>query len=183
MDRDKAFVELTARVRNPNLIKHSLAVEAIMRGLAALLRDNVEIWGVTGLLHDIDYEKTASNPERHSIIGAEILENLGFDSEIVYAVKAHNSYHGIERKRKIDKALYCADPVSGIITAAALILPSKRLKDVTPDFVIGKMSEASFAQGVDRDQINSCGEIGLSLEEFITVSIEAMKMISGQLGL
>ncbi len=183
MNREQAFAELTARVKNPNLIKHCLAVEAIMRELAALLRNNVEIWGVTGLLHDIDYERTASDPEKHSIIGAEILENLGFDSEIVYAVRAHNSYHGIERKRKIDKALYCADPVSGLVTAAALILPSKKLMDVTPDFVIRKMSEKNFAKGADRDQINSCSEIGLSLEDFIAVSLEAMKKISDQLGL
>ncbi len=183
MNREQAFAELTARVKNPNLIKHCLAVEAIMRELAALLRNNVEIWGVTGLLHDIDYERTASDPGKHSIIGAEILENLGFDSEIVYAVRAHNSYHGIERKRKIDKALYCADPVSGLVTAAALILPSKKLMDVTPDFVIRKMSEKNFAKGADRDQINSCSEIGLSLEDFIAVSLEAMKKISDQLGL
>jgi putative nucleotidyltransferase with HDIG domain len=183
MDREQALAELTARVKNPNLLKHSLAVEAIMRGLATMVRDNVEVWGLTGLLHDIDYEKTASDPSRHSIVGAEILEDLGFDSEIVYAVKAHNSYHGIERKRKIDKALYCADPVSGLITAAALILPSKKLADVTPDFVIRKMSEKNFAKGADRDQIKSCSDIGVSLEDFISISLEAMKKISDQLGL
>jgi putative nucleotidyltransferase with HDIG domain len=80
MDREQAFNELRARVKNPNLLKHSLAVEAIMRGLATVLRDNVEVWGLTGLLHDIDYERTASDPSRHS--RAEILENLGYDSEI-----------------------------------------------------------------------------------------------------
>jgi putative nucleotidyltransferase with HDIG domain len=183
MDREQAFAELRARVKNPNLLKHSLAVEAIMRELAVRLRDNVEIWGVTGLLHDMDYEKTATDPSRHSLVGAEILENLGFDSEIVYAVKAHNSYHGISRKRKIDKALYCADPVSGLITAAALILPSKKLADVTPDFVMRKMKEENFAKGADRDQIRSCSEIGLPLEEFISLSVDAMKKIADQLGL
>jgi putative nucleotidyltransferase with HDIG domain len=183
MDREQAFAELQARVKNHNLLKHSLAVEAIMRELAVKMRDNVDVWGITGLLHDIDYEKTASDPSRHSIVGAEILENLGIDNEIVYAVKAHNTYHGIARKRKIDKALYCADPVSGLITAAALILPSKKLADVTPDFVIKKMGEKSFAKGADRDQIRSCSEIGLSLEEFIGISLDAMKKISDQLGL
>ncbi len=183
MDREQAFAELRARVKNPNLLKHSLAVEAIMRELAMKLRDNVEVWGITGLLHDIDYEKTASDPSKHSLVGADILENLGLDNEIVYAVKAHNSYHGISRKRKIDKALYCADPVSGLITASALILPSKKIEDVTPDFVLGKMEDNDFAKGVDRAQIRSCIEIGLSLEDFIGISLDAMKKISDQLGL
>jgi putative nucleotidyltransferase with HDIG domain len=183
MDREQALTELMARVKNVNLLKHSLAVEAIMRGLATLLRDNMEVWGLAGLLHDIDYERTASDPARHSMVGAEILENLGVDSEIIYAVKAHNSYHGIERKRKMDKALYCADPVSGLIIAAALILPSKKLSDVSTDFVIRKMSEENFAKGADRDQITSCSEIGLSLEDFIEASLDAMKRISDQLGL
>lgn len=183
MDRSTALEELKARISNQNLIKHSLAVEAIMRGLAELLRKDADIWGLAGLLHDIDYEKTANNPDRHSLLGAEILEDLGVEPEIVYAVKAHNGCHGIERKRKIDKALYCADPVSGLITAGALILPSKRLADVSEDFILKRMSEKSFAKGADRDQIRSCSELGLSLEEFIGTSLQAMKKISGDLGL
>ncbi len=183
MDREQALTELKARVKNVNLLKHSLAVEAIMRGLAVLLKDTADVWGLTGLLHDIDYERTASDHAMHSIVGAEILENLGVDGEIVYAVKAHNPCHGIERKRKIDRALYCADPVSGLITAAALILPSKKLSDVTTDFVLRKMSEKNFAKGADRDQIKSCSEIGLTLEAFIETSLDAMKKISDELGL
>lgn len=183
MDRGQALNELKARVSNVNLIKHSLAVEAIMRALAALLRDDVELWGLTGLLHDIDYERTANDASMHGILGAEILENLGVNDEVVYAVKAHNSYHGIERKRKLDKALYCADPVSGLIIACALILPSKKLADVTTEFILKKMNEKSFAKGADRDQIRFCGELGLSLDEFVTAALNAMKKISGDLGL
>lgn len=183
MDRGRALDELKARLSNKNLIKHSLAVEAIMRDLAALLRDDVEMWGLAGLLHDIDYDKTAGDPARHSLLGAEILENLGIDEEIVYAVKAHNDYHGIERKRKLDKALYCTDPVSGLITAAALILPSKKLEDVSVEFVLRKMNVKSFAKGANRDQIKTCGELGMTMEEFIEVSLNAMKKISGELGL
>jgi len=183
MDRERALAELKARLSNKNLIKHSLAVEAIMRDLAALLRDNVEMWGLAGLLHDIDYDKTAGDPAKHSLLGAEILQNLGIDEEIVYAVKAHNDYHGIERKRKLDKALYCADPVSGLITAAALILPSKKLEDVSVEFVLKRMNEKAFARGANREQIKTCSELGLTLEEFIEVSLNAMKKISGELGL
>jgi len=92
-------------------------------------------------------------------------------------------YHGIERKRKIDKALYCADPAAGLITAAALILPSKKLEDVTVDFLIRRMNEKSFAKGVNREQIKSCEQLGLSLEKFLEIALEAMKKISDELGL
>jgi putative nucleotidyltransferase with HDIG domain len=183
MDRSHAFDELRARLTNGNLIKHSLAVEAIMRELAVHLKDDVDLWGLAGLLHDIDYDKTANDPSMHSILGAEILENLGTDPEIVYAVKAHNDFHGIDRKRKIDKALYCADPVSGLITAAALILPSKKLEDVTADFIIKRMNEKSFAKGANREQIKKCDELGLTLEVFIELALNAMKKISSNLGL
>ena len=119
MDREQAWIELRARVRNSNLVKHSLAVEAIMRKLASRLKGDAETWGIVGLLHDIDYERTVNEPEKHGLVGAEILENIGFDEEVIYAVRAHNPCHGIERKRKMDKTLYCADPVSGPITACA----------------------------------------------------------------
>jgi len=183
MDRERALEELKARITNKNMIKHSLAVEAIMRELATMLEGDVEAWGLAGLLHDIDYEKTADDPAKHSIMGAEILENLGVDEEIVYAVRAHNSYHGIERRRKIDKALYCADPVSGLITAGALVLPGKKLADVTTDFILKRMKEKSFAKGANREQIKACSELGLTLEEFIEAAIRAMRKISDELGL
>ncbi|MCX7709890.1 MAG: HDIG domain-containing protein [Clostridia bacterium] len=183
MERAQAFVELTGRLTNKNLIKHSLAVEAIMRDLAAYFKENEDKWGLAGLLHDIDYDKTASDPAKHSIIGADILETLGINDEIVYAVKAHNDYHGIERKRKIDKALFCADPVSGLITAAALILPSKKLEEVTVEFIMKRFNEKGFARGANREHIAKCDELGLSLEEFLEISLRAMKRISDDLGL
>jgi putative nucleotidyltransferase with HDIG domain len=178
MDRARAVDELAIRLKNTNLIKHSLAVEAIMRDLAFHLKEMPDMWGIAGLLHDIDYERTTNNPKLHGIIGAEILENLGIDSEITYAVKAHNAMTGIERNRKIDKALYCADPVSGFITAAALILPAKKLDDVSVEFLLKKMTVKSFAKGAGRGQIMSCKDIGLSLEEFLKISLDAMKKIS-----
>lgn len=183
MNREKALSELRARVANPNLLKHSLAVEAIMRSLAVHLREDAELWGLAGLLHDIDYDKTADNPALHSILGAEILENLDVDPEIVYAVKAHNDYHGIERKRKLDKALYCADPVSGLITAGALILPSRKLSDVSAEFILKKMNEKFFAKGANREQIKKCSELGITTEQFIELALAAMQGIAGDLGL
>jgi putative nucleotidyltransferase with HDIG domain len=183
MDREQAIEELMIRITNPNMIKHSLAVEAIMKGLAQFFNEDVEKWRLAGLMHDIDYEKTADDPSKHSIIGAEILENLGFDSAIVYAVKAHNSYHGIERKRKMDKALYSADPVSGLITASALILPSKKLEDVSLESLLKRMNEKSFAKGASRDRINECSEMNLSIEKFLEISLNSMKEIADDLGL
>jgi putative nucleotidyltransferase with HDIG domain len=183
MQRTQAMEELTLRLTNKNLIKHSLAVEAIMRELAVHFGEDVEKWGLAGLLHDIDYDKTASDPAKHSILGAEILENLGVDESIVYSVRAHNDYHGIERKRKMDKALYSADPVSGLITAGALILPSKKLADVTVDFLLKRMNEKSFAKGASREQIKACEEFGMQLGQFIDISLQAMQKISGELEL
>jgi putative nucleotidyltransferase with HDIG domain len=183
MEREQALEELKARIENENLIKHSLAVEAIMKDLAFYFKEDIDKWGLAGLLHDIDCEKTAGDISKHSLVGAEILESLDIESSIIYAVKAHNDYHGIERKRKIDKALYCADPAAGLITAAALILPSKKLEDVTVDFLIRRMNEKSFAKGVNREQIKSCEQLGLSLEKFLEIALEAMKKISDELGL
>lgn len=183
MERTQAMEELTLRLTNKNLVKHSLAVEAIMRELAAHFGEDVDKWGLAGLLHDIDYDRTASDPAKHSIMGAEILENLGVDEAIVYSVRAHNDYHGIERKRKMDKALYSADPMSGLITAGALILPSKKLADVTVDFLLKRMNEKSFAKGANREQIKACEDFGLSLELFLEISLRAMQKIAGDLGL
>jgi len=183
MEREQALEELKARIENENLIKHSLAVEAIMKDLAFYFKEDIDKWGLAGLLHDIDCEKTAGDISKHSLVGAEILESLDIESSIIYAVKAHNDYHGIERKRKIDKALYCADPAAGLITAAALILPSKKLEDVTVDFLIRRMNEKSFAKGVNREQIKSCEQLGLSLEKFLEIALEAMKKISDESGL
>lgn len=183
MERTQALEELKIRLTNKNLIKHSLAVEAIMRKLAEHFKEDVESWGLAGLLHDIDYDKTAQDPSLHSIMGAEILEGLGIDSSIVYAVKAHNEYHGLERRRKIDKALYCADPVSGLITAGALILPSRKLEDVSVEFIMKRINEKSFAKGANREQIKACSDLELELEQFIGIALDAMKGIAGELGL
>jgi putative nucleotidyltransferase with HDIG domain len=183
MDRNEAFEELKLRLCNQNLIKHSLAVEAIMRELAGYFLGDVELWGLAGLLHDIDYERTADSPELHSIVGAEILENLGIDEAVVYSVRAHNGYHSIPRKRRMDKALYAADYTSVLIKACALIMPDKKLSEVTVDFILKKMESTSFANGVDRDQIRTCSELELTLEKFLELSLNAMKKVAAELDL
>ncbi len=183
MDRNRALEELKLRLENKNTIKHSLAVEAIMRKLAIRFNEHECLWGITGLVHDIDYERVQGDMTQHGKMGAEILETLNFDNTVVYAVRAHNPENNIARRRKIDKALYCADPISGLIIACALIVPSKELKDIDEEFVMKKYHQNGFARGADREQIAACTEIDLTLEEFIKISLEALKEISDELEL
>ncbi|MFW5991744.1 MAG: HDIG domain-containing metalloprotein [Halanaerobiaceae bacterium] len=183
MNREKAYKLIKENLKQENLVKHCLAVEAVMRKLAEYFNEDVARWGLAGLLHDIDYEKTADEPERHSLVGGEMLEEMGLDEDIVYAVKAHNGVHELPRKNKMDKALYACDPLTGLIVAAALIHPDKKLNSLDTEFVLNRYGEKSFARGADRDVIASCSEMGLELEEFIALSLSAMQDISDKLGL
>ncbi|CCJ32977.1 HDIG domain-containing metalloprotein [Caloramator australicus] len=183
MDRSLALLQVRERVKNENLIKHMLAVEAVMKSLARKLGEDELKWGICGLVHDIDYEETYETPEKHSIIGAEILQNLGYPDDLVYAVKVHNEVHGLPRVSLLDKALWASDPVTGLIIASALVLPDKKLESLTVDSVIKKMKKKDFAKGANREQIKSIEEIGISLEEFLSLSIDAMKEIANELGL
>lgn len=189
MDRDEALELVKKNVTNKNLFKHCLAVEAIMRGVAEVLNRKGKYvcdenkWALAGLVHDIDYDKTANNPNEHSIVGAKILEENGFDSDIVYAVKAHNYCHNLELKNPMDIALFCADPLSGLIVASALISPEKKLKAIDVNFVLNRFKEKLFAKGANRQHIQRCNEIGLSLEEFIQIGLSSMQKIDSELGL
>lgn len=183
MTREEALDMVMENIKNKNLVKHVLATEAIMRELAETFGQDREKWGLAGLIHDIDYEKTSDSPSRHGLIGAQMLADADMDEEIVNAVKAHNDALGYERVTKLDKALYAADPLTGLIVAATLVKPSKKLADVDKEFVLKKFKEKSFARGASRAQIASCGELGLTLEEFVDLSVKAMQGIADELGL
>lgn len=183
MDRDAALDLLKQNLHNENLINHSLAVEAIMRGLAEHLGQDVEKFGLAGLLHDIDYDQTGDDFHRHSLVAAEMLEKEGLAEDIVYAVKVHNEIHGLERKSLLDKTLYAADPVSGFITAAALVRPDKKLAEVQMKSLRKRFKETAFARGASREQMDTCVELGLEREEFLNIALESMKKISAQIGL
>lgn len=183
MTREEALKLLKKHLKNKNLFKHCLAVEAVMRRLARHFNQDEELWGIAGLLHDIDYEKTKDDPKRHSIEGAEMLAGFELPDELVYAVKVHNDAHGLPRKTLMDKALYASDPVTGLIVAGALIRPEKKLAAVDVPFLLNRFKEKSFARGAKRETIVSCEELGLSLEEFLGISLEAMQGIAGELGL
>lgn len=184
MEREKYLNMLKEKVQEENLIKHMLSVESIMRGLARRFGEDEEKWGITGLLHDIDYEATKDDPYKHSLIGAEWLKELGFDDDIVHAVKAHNERHGVERNTLLSKSLWAADPVSGFVIAVALVRPDRKLASVELKSMKKKFKEKSFAAGADREQILSCEkELGISLDEFLELSLKAMQGIASDLGL
>ena len=183
MTREEAVKLVKEKIKNENLVKHCLAVEICMRTLAKHFEENEEKWGLAGLLHDIDYEETKDNPEKHSLIGAEILEKMDLDKEICEAVKTHNEMHGIAPESKMAKALYSVDPLTGLIVASALVLPEKKLANLTPENVLNRFKEKAFAKGANRETIKKCEDINLTLEEFVKIGLEAMQGIAKELGL
>lgn len=184
MERENTLKLLKENLKNQNLIKHCLAVEAAMRDLAKHFGEDENQWGICGLLHDIDYEKTKGDPKLHSKIGAEMLKDLGSDQELCDAVLTHNEAHGIEPKSLMAKALYCIDPLTGLIVAAVLVLPSKKINDLKVENILNRFKEKSFAKGANREIIKKCEDLlNLPLEKFIEIILVAMQKISEELKL
>ena len=183
MTRKEALDSIKANVENENLVKHMLATEAIMRALARRLGEDEEEWGLTGLIHDIDVELTAGDMSEHSKLGADLARELGASEEMAHAILCHNQAHGVPPETKLDKALVCADPLTGLVIAAALVRLDKKLAGLEAKSVQKRFKERSFAAGADRQQISMCSEIGLELDEFIELGLEAMKGIADDLGL
>jgi putative nucleotidyltransferase with HDIG domain len=182
MDRETALNLLATHVRNKNLVKHCLACETVLAALARYFGEEEQAWRLAGLLHDLDYDQTADLPDVHATITARILEEAGVDAAIIHAVLAHNDK--APRESRLDKALWVVDPLTGLIVAAALIRPEKKLSAIDAQFVINRMKEKSFARGANRDQIRACeAELGLPLEQFVDLGVKAMQGISGELGL
>ena len=181
MDREQAFQLSKSKFSNKNLFKHVLAVEAVMRGLAEHFNQDVERWGLAGLLHDLDYEQTMNDPDRHTLVTEEILKEHHIDAEIITAIKCHNDK--APRESLMGKAIYAADPVTGLIVAAALMHPDKKLKSIDVPFIIRRFKEKRFAAGADRDQIKTCQDFGLDLETFLAIALKAMQGIDQELGL
>lgn len=182
LNRDEILDSIHGNVQDRNMIKHMLATEAIMRALAGKLGEDEEEWGLTGLIHDIDMELVEGDMSSHSRLSADIAKELGASAAMTHAILCHNEAHGVPRETKLDKALFCADPLSGLITAAALVRPDK-LSGLTSKSVMKRFREKSFAAGVNRQQVALCQEIGLDLEEFMALGIEAMQGIASELGL
>jgi putative nucleotidyltransferase with HDIG domain len=185
MSREKALTLLKKYVKNENLIRHALAVEAVMKKLCEHFgkTDELNKWALAGLLHDMDWELTKDNPDKHGALAAEILEKQSVDKDIVQAVKVHNHTLGLPLESLMEKALFCAEELTGLITACALVNPEK-LSGVKVKSVQKKFKQLSFAKGVNREIIAQTPElIGLSLKKLIGLSLTAMKEIKNELDL
>ncbi len=185
MKREDALELLRSHVKNEKLIAHCLASEAVLRDLAVRLGEDPEFWGLAGLLHDLDVEMTNADPNTHAMEGARMLEEKGIDPEIVEAVKLHNEMaaHGQQRHKKLHHALAAGETITGLITATALVYPDKKVASVKPKSITKRMKEKAFAASVNRDTIRECEKLGLSLQEFVEISLNAMKRVGPQIGL
>jgi len=181
--RPQVLALIDEEVANENLRRHMLACEAIMRALAQRLDEDPDEWGLAGLGHDLDAELTEDDASRHGAVAAQKITELGGSAEVAHAVAAHNDLTGVAAASPMDVALIAADQLSGLITAAALIRPDKSLAQVRLKSLRKRYRETAFARGVDRESIARCQELGLDLEEFMSIGLAAMQGIAGELGL
>jgi len=183
MTREEAWQLLNEYTKNQNLVRHMLAVEAAMRGYARHFGEDEELWGIVGLLHDFDYEQH-STAEEHPYAGAAILRERGWPEEIVNAVLSHGSHSHVPRDTSLKKALFAVDELTGLITAVALVRPSKDIGDVTVKSVRNKWKDKAFAAAVNRQEIaEGAADLGVELWEHVGIVLEAMKGIAEELGL
>lgn len=180
MDRNTAYELVKTHVKNKNLRKHMLAVEAVMKLLAERLGEDVDEWGLAGLLHDLDYDQTVDDFPKHGYVTEEILKSYNLDPKLLYAIKAHAGH--VPRETQLDRAIYAADPITGLVVAAVLMHPSKKLAHMDVEFLKNRFKEKRFAAGANREQIQTCTELGLELDEFLELSLNAMQGIAEDLG-
>ncbi|MCB0346067.1 MAG: hypothetical protein KDD66_13180 [Bdellovibrionales bacterium] len=183
--REEALALLTEYTHSESLIKHALAVEAAMRWYAERGGHDVERWGVTGLLHDFDYERWP-DPEAdgHPYMGNKILTELNYPEDMRDAIMGHAVYTGVERKTDMAKTLFACDELTGLITASVLVRPDKSIHTLTAKSVKKKMKDKAFAKGVNREDIRiGCEEIGVEVGEHIENVIASMQAVAEELGL
>jgi len=181
MKREEALELVKKHLKNKNLVKHCLAVEACMKAAAAKLGQDAEPWGLAGLVHDLDYELTEKSPDLHTRETVKILKELGIDPAVIHAVEAHAGK--VPCQNAMDWSIYSIDPLTGLIIAATLMHPDKKLKSIDLEFVKRRYKEKSFAKGARREEIEECKNIPLDLDEFIATCIQAMQAIDRDLGL
>lgn len=178
---------LHEHIENKNLIKHSLAVGALMKALAKHFgkEEEVENWELAGLLHDLDWDKTRHDPAVHTKLTEELLKKENFPSEVIEAIRRHNHAAGNPPpETQLEKSLYYTEEITGLIVAAALVLPSKKLADLTIDSVLKRFQEKAFARGVDRELLKEMpSHLNLSLEELVSITLRTMQEMNEELGL
>ena len=187
-DRADTLALMHEYTASESLRKHMLAVEGAMRAYARKFGEDEERWGTTGLIHDFDYERFPNNAhsatEEHPAEGVKILRGKGYPEDILEAILGHAQYCNIPRQSQMAKTLFAVDELTGLITATALVRPSKSVHEVDAKSVRKKMKDKAFARGVNRDDvINGAAELGVDLDEHITFVIESMKERSADLGL
>jgi putative nucleotidyltransferase with HDIG domain len=184
--REDAWQLVTEFTTNPNLIKHMLAVEAAMRAYARRFGEDEELWATVGLVHDFDYERNPDlSVEGHPVTGSKIMRKRGWPEDIIRAVLSHASeYTGVPRETRLEQTLWAVDELTGLITAVALVRPSKSIHDVKIKSVRKKWRDKAFAAGVDRQEVEQAADdLGVELWEHVGVVLEAMQSIAGELGL
>jgi len=183
MDRAQALAIVKTYVKNQGLINHMLCVEAAMRWYARYYREDEETWAIVGLLHDFDWEIHPSLPD-HPMAGAPILESLNVPPQIIRAVLSHADFTGVPRETLMEKALFACDEITGLITAVALVRPSRSLYDLTSSSVKKKWKDRAFAAGANREEMEKgATELGIELWQHVDNVIQAMRAIAQELGL
>lgn len=182
LSRDQAWDLLSAQGQEPHMLHHALETEAVMRGLARRLGEDERLWGVTGLLHDLDYHETKDLPAEHALRSAALLAGR-LPEDVLQAIRAHNGErNGVLPSTRFDYALRCAETVTGLISAAALIRPT-RLEGLGAKSLKKKMKDKAFAAGVNREIIKECEHLGLVLDEFLENAVASIVTVADQAGL
>ena len=181
LTRDIAYRLVIDRIGSGNLLKHILAVEAGMRRMAEHFHEDVDYWGLVGLVHDLDYNETKDDPARHTYITAELLAEYRLPDDMLYAIHAHPGH--VPCRSRLDWALFSVDPATGFVVACALMHPEKKLSVLTSEFMLRRFKEKRFAAGAIREDIAACSQLGLELEPFLMLVRDGMMNISTELGL
>jgi len=179
--KDEALELVKKHVGNKNLVNHMLAVSVIMRRMAQHFGEDAGLWEVVGVLHDIDYEETGDDFSRHGLVSAEMVADH-LPEEGLRAIRAHNEMTGFKAESRMEVSLFAADALSGMIVAGALVRPTK-LEGMKARSIRRRMKDKSFARNVSRENIMRCEEIGISMNDFFSMGIEAMQSISDKIGL
>jgi putative nucleotidyltransferase with HDIG domain len=183
LSRQDAWLLMTEYTQSESLRKHMLAVEAAVCGYARLFGENEDDWGAVALLHDFDYERWP-DPKDHPFRGVEILKERGYPEWVTRAILSHADYSGVARQSRLEHALYACDEMSGFVTAAALVRPSKSVLDLEASSVVKRMKDKAFARAVNREDLRKgAEELGLPLDEHIKNVIEFMRLQADALGL
>lgn len=183
--RQEAYQILQQHIKGQFMINHHLGAEAVMKAFAEKFGQNAELWGICGLLHDLDWEYTKDTPHEHTKKAAEILRAEGVDEVIIHAVQAHHpSASGVEPSNIMEKCLYTTEELTGLMIACALVQPGKKLAIVKPESVLKKLKDKGFARSVNREIVNKAPEaLNLTMEEIVSIALKAMQSIASDLGL